>query len=87
MVFPTTQGVRFLGYRVWPAHRGLVPENVRRFQRRLRHWQSCYARREMDLDEICQRLQSWIGHAQQADTWKLRRRLFSEHVFRRAAAE
>jgi hypothetical protein len=84
VLFPTWQGLRFLGYRVYRSHRELVPENVRRFRRRLRRLQGQYARRVIDRDAVVRRLTSWIGHARQADTWKLRKRLFDEHPFRRA---
>jgi retron-type reverse transcriptase len=84
VVFPVSQGIRFLGYRVFPTHRLLAKENVWRFRRRLRRLQSQYARHEISLAHARQRVMSWIGHARQADTYRLRRRLFREHPFRRA---
>jgi retron-type reverse transcriptase len=84
VVFPVTQGIRFLGYRVFPTYRLLVKENVWRFRRRLRKLQRQYARYAISLDQARQRIVSWIGHARQADTYRLRRRLFCEHPFRRA---
>jgi retron-type reverse transcriptase len=86
-VFPVAEGIRFLGFRVLRSHRRLAPENVWRFRRRLRRLQRQYAERQIALDDARRRIVSWIGHARQADTWKLRRRLFREHPFRRAAAE
>ena len=83
-IFPTRQGVRFLGYRVFGSHRLLAPANVWRFRRRLRHLQSQYACHALDWIDVWPRLASWIGHARQADTYRLRRRLFFEHRFRRA---
>src|SRR5262249_38949235 len=84
VVFPVREGIRFLGYRVFATHRLLVKENVWRFRRRLRKRHRQYARYEMSLDQARQRIRSWIGHARQADTFRLRRRLFREHPFRRA---
>jgi retron-type reverse transcriptase len=86
VIFPVGQGIRFLGYRVFPTHRLLAKENVRRFRRRLRKMQGQYARHEISLAHARQRVMSWIGHARQADTFRLRRRLFQEHPFRRATA-
>jgi hypothetical protein len=51
----------------------------------LREAQRQYARRQISLDDARRRIVSWIGHARQADTWRLRKRLFAEHPFRRAA--
>jgi retron-type reverse transcriptase len=84
VVFPAAQGISFLGYRVYPSHRLLVKENVWRFRRRLRRMQRQYARHVISLDDARVRIVSWIGHARQADTYRLRQRLFQEHPFRRA---
>ncbi len=41
------------------------------------HW----ATGEVEWDEIQQRVNSWIGHAQWGDTWRLREQLFAEFPF------
>jgi retron-type reverse transcriptase len=84
-VFPVRFGIRFLGFRVFRRHRLLVPENVWRFRRRLRRLQKQYARGKIRLADVRRRTISWVGHARQADTFRLRKRLFAEHPFRRAA--
>ena len=43
VIFPVSEGIRFLGYRVFPTHRLLAKENVRRFRRRVRTMQQEYA--------------------------------------------
>jgi retron-type reverse transcriptase len=87
VVFPVAEGIRFLGYRVFPTHRLLVKDNVRRFRHRVRVMQRQYAAGEIGCEQVRQRLMSWIGHAKQADTYLLRRRLFASFGFQRAAAE
>jgi RNA-directed DNA polymerase len=82
-VFPVNQGIRFLGYRVFPTHVLLVKENIHRLRRRVRRMQLQYADREIGPDEIRQRLMSWSGHASQADTYLLREHLFATMTFRR----
>src|SRR4051794_3127385 len=72
VVFPCAQGIRFLGYRVFPTHRRLVPENVRRFRRRMRWMQRAFATGRIGFDAIRPRLMSWIGHARHANTYGLR---------------
>ena len=72
---PVSSGQRFLGQIVFPTHRLLTPENVRRFARRMRRFQKNYALRKITLPEIRHSLMSWLGHAGQADTWALRRGL------------
>jgi retron-type reverse transcriptase len=87
MVFPVTQGIRFLGYRVFPTHRRLVPENVHRFRRRMRSMQRAFAAGAIDCAAIRARLASWVGHASHANTYRLRRDLFDSMPFQRAAAK
>jgi len=87
VIFPVTQGIRFLGHRVFPTHRLVVKDNVRRFRRCVRKLQRQYVNREIGTGEIRQRLMSWCGHAQQADNYVLRQRLFAKMSFQRAKAE
>ncbi len=85
VIFPATQGIRFLGYRVFPTHRWLAQENVKRFRRRIRGLQRQYAAGKLSFGDIYPRIVSWIGHARQANTYRLRCRLFDTISFQRAA--
>jgi retron-type reverse transcriptase len=87
VISPVKNGIRFLGYRVFPMHRLLPKENVRRFRRRVRQMQQEYATGEVTFADIYQRLMSWVGHAKQADTYRLRCRLFDTIRFQRAASQ
>src|SRR5262249_3597627 len=58
-IFPTRQGLRWLGYRVYRSHLALTRENVFRFRRRLRRLQGRYSRHEIDLGEAVRRIVSW----------------------------
>jgi len=75
VVFPVKDGIRFLGYRVFPTHRLLAQANVWRFRRRVRQMQAAYAARQVSFAEVHQRIMSWLGHARQANTYRLRCRL------------
>jgi retron-type reverse transcriptase len=77
----TADGIRFLGYRVWPSHRLLPKSNVHRFRRRLRAMQRRFAAGMLGGREIRQRIMAWMGHARQADTWRLRNELFASTIF------
>jgi retron-type reverse transcriptase len=84
VVFSVKDGIRFLGYRVFPTHRLLPKENIRRFRRRVRRLQQDYIAGRVSFAEIHQRLMSWNGHARQANTYRLRCRLFDTISFQRA---
>ncbi len=85
VISPVKNGIRFLGFRVFPTHRLLPKDNVRRFRRRIRDMQQSYATGDISLPEIQERMMSWSGHACQADTFRLRCNLFAGMLFRRAA--
>lgn len=78
-------GVRFLGYRVFPGYRLLVPDNVTRTRRRLRRLQADFAAGRVSAADVRHRVASWIGHAGHADTVRLRRSLLGATSFVRGA--
>jgi RNA-directed DNA polymerase len=87
VVFPCEEGIRFLGYRVFPTHRLLARENVRRVRRRMRWMQREFAAGRIGFDVIAPRIMSWIGHARHADTYRLRNDLFRRMPFQRATTK
>jgi RNA-directed DNA polymerase len=82
-ISPVCLGVDFLGYLVLPDHRRLRNDNGHRFLRKLRRLAAGYAEGRLHWGEINPSVQSWIGHAKQAQTMGLRKRIFSEIVFQR----
>ena len=87
VVSRTDDGIRFLGYRVFARPRLLRKETVRRLRRRVGSMQADYAAGQIDFAGIRRRLMSWSGHARQANTCRLRERLFDTIRFQRATAE
>jgi retron-type reverse transcriptase len=83
VVVPVNQGVDHLGYRVFPDHRRLRKDNVVRFKRRMVKMQNSYRTGQITLREVNSSVQSWIGHAKHADTYKLREKIFAGILFQR----
>ena len=83
-VFPVSEGIGFLGFRVFREYRRLDRGNVLRFKRRLRAMRRAYAEGRLSLAEVEQRIQSWIAHAGHGDTWRLREAILSDTVFSRS---
>lgn len=79
-VIKTSQGIDFLGYRVFPDYRLVRKSNVIRYKRKLRRMQTAYGAGTVNLSDIRQRLMSWIGHAKWADSFRLRRHVFGALV-------
>jgi retron-type reverse transcriptase len=74
-VAPVTSGFTFLGYRIFPTHRRLEADNVRRFKRRLRQYHQAVAAGCMSESQRRDCIRSWIAHARHADTARLRTRI------------
>ena len=86
-VTPTKSGVTFVGYRIWPTHRLIRKSNVRQFRRRVRWMRKAYGDGRIEWGDVKPRLASWIGHARQANSERLLRRMTREWVFTRGEAE
>jgi retron-type reverse transcriptase len=74
-VYPATNGVPFLGFRLYPDHRRLLRRNGVAFARRQRRSHRQIAGGRMTRAEWKTRLRGWIAHARHGDTWGLRRAL------------
>ena len=83
-VSPVKDGIDFLGYRIFPTHRQLRASSVRRARRRLHRLREDYERGDISWADVNHSVQSWLGHVKHADTYGLRRAIFSETVFRRS---
>ncbi len=79
-ITPTSQGLDFLGYRVFPTFRRLRNDNGHRFARRLRHLSQAYQQNKVTWKTVNSSIQSWIGHAKHADTEGLRKKIFSDTI-------
>lgn len=89
-VFPisTSQGrsLDFLGYRIYSGHRLLRKCSVNRIKSKLKQFHRKFGEGEINLVEIKQTIQSWLGHASHANTYNLKKALLSK-PFRRNSNE
>jgi len=85
-LFPVSEGCDFMGYRIYPDHRRLKPENGYRARRRLKTLVRRFNRGEILIGRVRASIMAWIGHAMHADTWGLRRAIFDSLSFRSGAA-
>ena len=86
-IFQTALGVDVLGYQVFPGYKKLRNDNGYRFVRRLNGFAEGYRKGCLDWDDFNPSVKSWIGHAQQADTFNLRQSIFDSTVFRRGESK
>jgi retron-type reverse transcriptase len=82
-VTPVKSGMTFVGYRIWPPHRLVRKGNIKRFRRRVQWMKNAYLEGRIGWEDIKPRLDSWLGHAKQADSERLISRLSRDWTFTR----
>lgn len=80
-VFPVSQGIDFLGYRIWAYRKILRKAYVKRIKRMMRRFERDYAAGNRTQEEIRRVLSSWHGRSLHADVPQLK-----ETIAARAAA-
>ena len=80
VIQPTQVGLDFCGFILFPTHRRLRRSSIRRFVRRFRRQRKAYRNRRLSLEKMNISVQCWIAHAAHGDTWRLRRRLFTDYT-------
>jgi len=86
-ISPVADGLNLLGYVVYPGRRRLRSDNGHRFARKFRRMAAAYRAGRLEWATVVASTQSWIGHANHADTEGLRRAIFSQAVFTRGAGQ
>jgi RNA-directed DNA polymerase len=79
-VRPTANGIRFLGFVLYPDHRLLLRRKGIHFRRRLRLLLTQYRSNQVSRERIKVAILGWINHVRYADTWGLRESILEEVV-------
>ena len=77
-VHKTEEGIGFLGHRVFPDHRLVKKESVRRFRKRTRKRLKSLQKGEISVKEFNIGVRSWFVHAAFSDTWFLRKKIYHD---------
>ncbi len=80
-----TEGVTFLGWRLFAGRERVVRENVTRFGRKMKRLQKDHAAGLVTLEEVGKSVQAWIAHASFGNTKVLRERVLERYAFGRGA--
>jgi len=79
-VYPTANGVPFLGFRIFNKYRRIKNANVVRFMRRIYKLKKWFLDKKIPLKNLQEAIRHWICHARVGDTYCLRKSLFSRIV-------
>ncbi|WP_345941477.1 reverse transcriptase domain-containing protein [Halorhodospira halophila] len=86
LVYPTTQGVDWAGYRTWSTHMLPRRKNIVAARRRLQRAARLYGEGRMSLEEVRQRVASFVGHTQHCDAARVTQSVIDDVVLIREAA-
>ena len=75
---PVSEGLPFLGFRVYPQLIRLQGKNLHRFKRNVRKRERQYLRYSIDVDLLSQSVSSMIAHVSHADTCQIRKAIFAD---------
>lgn len=76
------RAIDWLGFRLWPDHRRLKRDSILRMRRHLKALASAYHQGLIPLERVNATLHAWVGHAQHADSWRIRQQLTQALVLR-----
>lgn len=79
-VLPVTCGVPWLGFVVYPTHRGIKARKVQNATRHLSDRMNAWRLGQISFAELDAGINGWINHVRYADSWGLR-----THIFNRLA--
>jgi retron-type reverse transcriptase len=85
-VYRTSDGVDFLGYRIYPGYLRVRKSRVKRYRKRLKKIVKDYGSGKIGLETVRASIQSWIGHVKHADSYGLRKELLEKTVFSKIRA-
>ena len=77
-IYLINKGTVFLGYKVYPTHRLVIGQNVKRLRKRIKKYLKLLKSKLVTPQKIICSIQSWLGYAIHADSFNLRRRLLKE---------
>jgi hypothetical protein len=82
-IFPISQGINFLGYRIWPNHRLIRKSSIKRIKRKLKRFSNDYRDGLISISQIYPILVSWLGHISHADSYGIRKKVLEKFRLRR----
>ncbi len=75
-MLPVSEGIPFLGFRIFPGLIRLDRRQRIRFQRRIREREHAFRRGAIDKETLVRSVHSTIAHITHADTYQMRKNLF-----------
>lgn len=80
-IFPLQQGVNAYGYKIWTTHMKVRDDSKRKMKRKMKAMDKKLGTGEIDLHELKQSVNSWLGHARHSNSYNLAKKLFAPYPY------
>jgi len=80
--YPNSMGVDFCGYKVFETHRLIRKRSKDKMRRRIRKWNKDYRKGILNLKEVEESWNAWLGHISHANCYTLQNRYHDLMEFR-----
>lgn len=75
------KGMNLLGYKIFYFHKRIKNKNLQSFRDKLKRLRQEYGQGLINQEKLTQKIQGWVEYARYANSYNLRKRLFSRCVF------
>ena len=79
--YPDKMGIDFCGYRTFPTHRLLRNNSKKKIKRNVKKWNHFYNIGNIDIYTTMQSLNSWLGHVEHCNSYKLKNKVLNSCNF------
>lgn len=79
--YPSSMGVNFCGYRIFPTHRLLRRSSKSKIKRKIKKWNKQFHNNTMQYSLVLQSLNSWIAHSSHCNSYKLQKKILNSCDF------
>lgn len=80
-IFPLAQGVNAYGYKIWTTHRLVRDQSKRAMKRRIKAMDRKLKAGEIELHDVEQAVNSWLGHARHSNSFNLAKKIFEPYPY------
>lgn len=77
---PTTVGIEFVGFRIWPTHMKLKKKTAIKMKRRLKYLKKAYARGDVELSEVSLAVLGYLKILEHCDGYYLQQAILDDFV-------
>ena len=79
--YPYKMGVNFCGYRIFTTHKLLRLSSKKKIKRNVKKWNYKYSINCLNIPEALQSINSWIGHSNHCNSFKLQQKILNNCNF------